>query len=174
MNRDLNDRAAVEKGLWGAIEERPVGMLVLTGSLYRSTLPMTAFPEPESGRLWFFTRTDSSLAAVAKSQTLAAFIVISKTHDLRATIVGDLGVSQDLLHRTKYWNSVLAAWFPEGKDDPEVTLLCLACHQADVWFSETGALKFGWEIAKARVTRHAPDLGGHVTLDLQTSASRVG
>ena len=164
---NLNDLAAVEKGLWTAIEERPVGMLCLTGPPYRNILPMTAFAEPESSRLWFFTRSDSVLARTAQSVTQAAFIVMTKTQDLQASVVGDLVVSQDLLHREKYWNSVLAAWFPEGKDDPSTSLLCLTCELAEVWFSETGALKFGWEIAKARLTGHAPDMGGHVSLDLR-------
>ena len=164
---NLNDMAAVEKGLWTAIEERPVGMLCLTGSPYRNTLPMTAFAEPESGLLWFFTRSDSLLAKTVQTVTQAAFIIMSKNQDLQASIVGDLVVSQDPLHREKYWNSVLAAWFPKGKTDPGTTLLCLTCDLAEVWFSETGALKFGWEIAKARLTGQAPDMGGHVSLNLR-------
>ena len=65
----------------------------------------------------------------------------------------------------KYWNAVVAAWYPQGKDDPHLTLLCFNLSDAEVWISQAGPVRFAWEIAKANATHSTPDVGGHTRLD---------
>ncbi len=61
---------------------------------------------------------------------------------------------------------MVAAWFPEGKDDPELTLLRLEPDDAEVWIANKGPIRFAFEIAKANLTDQEPDLGRHSRLDL--------
>ncbi len=165
MTIDINDKAAVEKALWSEIEESRFGMLAPIGGAEHFQ-PMTAFAEPESGKIWFYSRTDSDLATGAGPGRQALFVFMSKDQKMQASIRGDLRPGLDTLHRDKYWSSMVSAWFPKGKDDPYLTMLCLACEDAQVWLSDTGALKFGWEIAKANLTGATPDIGGHASLKL--------
>ncbi|MGI8839564.1 MAG: pyridoxamine 5'-phosphate oxidase family protein [Caulobacteraceae bacterium] len=165
MTIDINDKAAVEKAMWSEIEESRFGMLAPAGS-DEHFQPMTAFAEPESGKLWFYTRADSDLALAAGSGTSALFVFMAKDQKMQASIRGELRVSLDALHRDKYWSSVVSAWFAKGKDDPHLTMLCLACQEAQVWLSDKGGLKFGWEIAKANLTGGEPDVGGRASLKL--------
>jgi general stress protein 26 len=163
MNIDPNDRVAVERRLWEEIEKHPVGMLGVTGGTPHHTQPMTAFAEPEGKQIWFFTGADTDLAREATGGRTAMFVFQQK--DIYACIAGELSVDHDAARIEKYWNAVVAAWHPSGRDDPNLTLLRLDCDDAQVWISQTGPARFAWEIAKANATKHAPDLGGHTSLN---------
>ena len=164
MTIDLKDKAEVEKRLWAELEQGRFGMLGAQPKAGGHFNPMTAYAEPESNTIWFYTSKDTDLAQAAQGGAEAMFIVMAKDQDFQACIAGELKTTQDRLHRDKYWSPMVAAWFPEGKDDPNLTLLSFTCRDADVWISDAGALKFGWEVAKANLTKATPDIGGQAHL----------
>jgi general stress protein 26 len=164
MTIDIRDKAAVERRLWEDVEKVRFGMLGVLGLPGRPFAPMTAFAEPESGRIWFYTSDQTDLARAAQSGVAAMFIVMTRDQELQACIRGELKVSLDTLHRDKYWSSIVSAWFPKGKEDPSLVLLRLSCTNADVWISEQGPMKFGFEIVKANLTGATPDVGAHASL----------
>jgi general stress protein 26 len=55
---------------------------------------------------------------------------------------------------------VLAAWYPEGKDDPHLMILRFDGEDGRIWVSDGGLVKFAFEIAKANLTKTLPDAGG--------------
>lgn len=166
MTIDLRDTAAVERKLWIEIDDTRFGMLATVDGSPNHFQPMTAFCESESGRIWFYTHSDSDLALAAQGGAEAMFVFVSRDRELQASIRGVLRTTLDQLHRVKYWSSTVSAWFPKGKDDPELTMLCLDCQETVVWISETGGVKFAWEIARANLTGSEPDVGGRAILDL--------
>lgn len=166
MPTDLRDKAAVEQKLWSEIEDTRFGMLAVIQRVQDHFQPMTAFCERESGRIWFYTRGDSDLAMAAEGGADALFVFVSRDRELQASIRGELRTTADQLHRDKYWNSTVAAWFPKGKDDPDLTMLCLECQDTMVWISDVGGAKFAWEIARANLTGTEPHVGGKATLNL--------
>ncbi|MGR4863512.1 pyridoxamine 5'-phosphate oxidase family protein [Caulobacter sp. LARHSG274] len=165
MSTDPDDRAAVEKRLWKELEDARVGMLGLIDTRQHFQ-PMTAFAEPEHNLIWFFTRDDTDLADSAKGGAEAMLVVQSRDHDFHACISGALSLARDPLRIDKYWGPVVAAWFPEGKDDPRLTLLRLDARDAELWISKGGPIRFAWEVAMANLTDTTPDLGdtAHVRL----------
>jgi general stress protein 26 len=165
MSTDPNDKAAVEQRLWKELDHARFGMLGLTDS-HLHFQPMTAFAEPESGQIWFFTKADTDLAKSAAGGAQAMFIVQAKDQDFQACIGGALSTARDAARIDKYWNPMVAAWFPDGKDDPSLTLLRLDAKDAELWISKGGAIRFAWEVAKANLTDSPPDLGNkaHVSL----------
>ncbi|WP_312163804.1 pyridoxamine 5'-phosphate oxidase family protein [Phenylobacterium sp.] len=160
MNIDMNDRAAVERKLWDDIERHQVGMLGLAGE--SALQPMTAFVEREGERLWFFTGADTELARQIGEGRQGLFVF--QHRELQACITGEMTLQHDEARIAKYWNAVVAAWRPQGKDDPRLTLICLDCRDADVWCSQTGPVTFAWEIAMANARKHEPHLGGRANL----------
>src|SRR5580692_10763742 len=115
MTTDLRDKAAVEHKLWSEIEDTRFGMLATVERIQDHFQPMTAFCEPETGRIWFYTRADSDLAMAAEGGAQAMFVFVSRDRELQASIRGDLRTTLDVLHRDKYWSPTVAAWFPKGK-----------------------------------------------------------
>ena len=165
MKTDMNDKAEVEKRLWAELEQGRFGMLGADSTSDGGFHPMTAYAEPESKTIWFYTSKETELGRAAVGGVQAMFIAMAKDQDFQACIDGYLTVSHDTLHRDKYWSPMVSAWFAEGRTDPNVTLLAFACRQADVWVSDAGALKFGWEMTKAHLIGGEPDVGGraHIT-----------
>ncbi|MBX3478182.1 MAG: pyridoxamine 5'-phosphate oxidase family protein [Brevundimonas sp.] len=161
--------AEAEKAFWDSLKSSNTGLLGLDQPGYHAQ-PMTAFREAETGTIWFFTRDDADLArdaAVGSGQS-AMFHYGSKDQKVWACIHGDLSVhGHDRTIIDRHWNPVLAAWYPNGKDDPHLTILRFDAGDGRVWVSDGGLLKFAFEIAKANITRTLPDAGGVTDVNLQ-------
>jgi general stress protein 26 len=166
MSTDINDRQAVEKRLWAEIDKLHTGMLGIVDGEPQHFQPMTAFSDPDNGRLWFFTRTDTDMARDVAGGRQAMFILQAKDQEMQACIGGELTVRIDRQMLEKFWNPHVAAWYPQGKDDPHLTMLCLACEDARVWISQGGPVKYFWEVAKANTTGKLPDIGGATDVTL--------
>jgi general stress protein 26 len=161
---DTNDRAAVETRLWDDIEKRQTGMLGIVGSAPQHFQPMTAFLERGESRIWFFTYKDTDLAE-ATAEGAQAMFVVQDERKLYACIGGVLRTQHDRERMDRYWNATVAAWYPEGKDDPRLTMLCFEASDAEVWIQEAGPARFAFEVAKANATKTTPDLGGRTSLN---------
>ena len=160
-DRNLTVREAEEE-FWNHLEKSNTGMLGLDQPGYHAQ-PMTAFREGETGTIWFFTRDDTDLArdaGVGGGQS-AMFHYGSKDQNVWACIHGELSVQgHDREVIDRYWNPVLAAWYPGGKDDPHLTLLRFKAEDGRIWVSKQGPIRFFYEVARANLTKRLPDEGG--------------
>ncbi len=154
---------------WKGLKESNTGLLGLDQPGYHAQ-PMTAFREEETGTIWFFTRDDTDLArdaGIGGGQS-AMFHYGSKDQKVWACIHGELSIhGDDRAIIDRYWNPVLSAWFPEGKDDPHLTILRFDGDDGRVWVSDGGLFKFAFEIAKANIANTAPNVGGVADVHLQ-------
>ena len=168
MSKDLTP-AKAEEAFWDSLKKSNTGLLGLDQPGYHAQ-PMTAFRDEETGTIWFFTRDDTDLArdAGVGSGQSAMFHYGSKDQNVWACVHGELSAhGQDRAIIDRYWNPVLAAWYPEGKDDPHLTILRFEAGDGRVWVNEGGFFKFAFEIAKANVTKTLPDSGDVVDVKLQ-------
>lgn len=162
-----HDQADIEDRLWKELGKGRTVMLGLVGDAPQQHFqPMTAFAERETGDIWFFTRADTDLARAVGDGGEAMMILQTKDHELQACVGGRLTRQADRARIEKYWGPVVAAWYPEGKDDPKLTMLKLDARDAAVWLSEAGPLKFAYEIAKANMTGRTPDVGERASVNL--------
>jgi general stress protein 26 len=162
---DLQDR------LWKEIDKVRFGMLGLSGAAPAHHFqPMTAFCERDTGQIWFFTRTDTDLARDAQKAGEAMFIVQAKDQAFQACIRGRLAQQLDRDRIERYWGPVVAAWYPEGREDPRLTMLRFDVSDAHVWLSEANPVSFAVQIARAHMTGREPDLGQSAAVDLHPRA----
>ena len=56
-----------------------------------------------------------------------------------AHIHGTLNLSNDRAVIDRLWNPIIASWYKDGKDDPDLVLLRLDADSADVWEAQAGA-----------------------------------
>jgi general stress protein 26 len=92
------------------------------------------------------------------------YTIGSKDQELQACLMGRLTLDRDPARIEKHWNAVVSAWYPQGREDPHLTLLRFEVEDAAVWLSEAGPVRFAFEIAKANATGQAPNLGGRAEL----------
>jgi general stress protein 26 len=166
MGTDIHDQTAVQNRLWDEIEKHHIGMLGLMGGEPRHFQPMTAFLERAENKLWFFIYRDAELAEASDGGGGEAMFVFQEGRQFYACIGGTLRMQDDRERMDKYWNAHVAAWYPEGKDDPRLSMLCLDARDAEVWVTEGGPIRYAWEVAKANTTSTTPDVGGHTSLNL--------
>jgi general stress protein 26 len=162
MKTDIDDRAAVEIRLWNEIENHQIGMLGLVGETAHFQ-PMTAFLERPTHQLWFFTHSEAPLAQSVREARRPGHYIFQQ-RDIQASLAGELSLVHDDERIDKYWNAIVAAWYPAGRLDPGLTMLCFEAHDAEVWISRAGPMRFAIEIARANATHRRPDLAEHATI----------
>lgn len=156
---DLKDaREKPADQLWDQIDDVKAGMLGVEGS-GQHMQPMAPQLDRDANKIWFFTKKSSDLLKAVGDGAKAHFCVVGEHHDYHACLAGRLRENRDAAKIDEYWNPVVAAWYPEGKDDPDMTLLELSLEDAAIWASKGNPILFGWEIAKANATHEEPDLG---------------
>ncbi len=169
MADDILTAAEAEKELWKSLKESNTGMLGLDQPGYHAQ-PMTAFRDEETGTIWLFSREDTDLArdaAVGSGQS-AMFHYGAKDQKVWACVHGQLSVQgHDRAIIDRYWNPVLAAWYPDGKDDRKLTILRFEADDGRVWVQKGGLLNFAFEVAKANITKTLPDAGGVADVNLR-------
>lgn len=139
------------------------GILGVQGS-HSHMQPMAPMLDREAGRIWFFTKRNTDLVREVGAGAHGHFCLISRSHDYHACIGGRMTPSSSREIVDRYWNPMIAAWYEQGKDDPQLILLEFRMKDAAVWASTGSSVVFGWEIAKANLTGNEPDVGHHTVV----------
>lgn len=162
MSSDLSPQD-LEKRLWEEVDKERFGMLGVTGHHMQ---PMAMFADKGAEQIWFYTKKSTDLSRDAGSGADAMLCLMGKDQHFQACIAGRLSQHYDKAKIDQYWSAPVAAWFPEGKDDPDLTLLRLDPKDAQVWISKAGPVKYAWEVTKANATHSLPDVGTSGTVKL--------
>lgn len=131
-----NARELKEK-FWKAIESDRTVMLGIAGARDSHLKPMTAQVEGAKGPIWFFTSVESELVDALSGGRRGILTLTSKGHDLFATVQGALEVDTDPRVVDRLWNPFVAAWYPDGKEDPKLRLLRFDPEQAEIWLNSS-------------------------------------
>jgi general stress protein 26 len=134
----MSRQQEIEARFWKALKSDMTVMLGLTVEGDGHAQPMTAqFDEGQEGRgpIYFFTSSDVELVRQLGSGSRAMVHFVSKGHDLFAALEGRLMPDQDRAKIDRLWNSFVAAWFEEGKEDPRLRLLRFEPETAQIWLN---------------------------------------
>lgn len=152
----MTDQTDLKRDLWKKMSQSPFLMVGLTGDDQHSE-PLTAqLDKDQVDTLWFFIGKDNRLAKGGAA--MAQFV--SKGHDYFACLAGRAQVHNDFAMIDKLWSKQVEAWFPGGKDDPNLALLRFDIDSAELWetdMSLSGRLKmiFGGKIEAGDEGSHA-------------------
>lgn len=119
--------------------------------------PMTALVPENDARIFIFTSNTTDIGKVGEAA--ARFVVFGRKDDYYGFVSGRIVVCNDAALREALWSPVIAAWFPDGREDPSVHLIEFIPRHADIWASTNNPLRFGIEIARANALGELPDLG---------------
>ena len=106
--------------------------------------------------LFFFIGKDNRVADGGAA--MAQFV--SKGHDYFACLAGNARVDNDRAMIDKLWSKQAEAWFPGGKNDPNLALLRFDIDDAELWetdMSLSGKIKmlFGGTVKPSEAGSHA-------------------
>ena len=136
MNYDQGDPAELREKFWHAMTQSSVVMLQLDHDP-ESAAPMTAQLDKDAdSAIWFFTSRNNRFAAMGPA--VATFQ--SKGHDVFSRFSGVLSEETSRERLDKQWNNFVEAWFPGGKDDPDLLMLRMDLGEASIWVGELGVI----------------------------------
>jgi general stress protein 26 len=122
--------------------------------------PMAALQVDENGTVWFFTQRSSPKVDQIDNNTNKVNLSFADVSD--ASYVSVSGTAQEFDDRAKIdelWNPQAKAWFPKGKDDPDLTLLKVHIDMAEYWDSTDSTMVRFFQQAAAVITGNPPKMG---------------
>ena len=126
----------IKETFWKALNHSPFLMLQLDADA-DSAAPMTAQLDKDANHaIWFFTSRSNRFAAMGPATATFA----SKGHDLFARFDGNLVEETSAAVKNQHWNNFVEAWFPGGKNDPDVLMLRMELGDAAIWSGDLGLL----------------------------------
>ncbi|HYI43437.1 MAG TPA: pyridoxamine 5'-phosphate oxidase family protein [Sphingomicrobium sp.] len=137
FGNDANRDEELEAKFWKELDSSPFVMLGLQGVDDAFTRPMTAQVDGE--QIWFFASKSEDLVKGLSRSSRAIATYTSKGHDLFASIKGTLVLDQNREVIDRLWNPVIASWYKDGKDDPDLALVRFDAESADIWQADAGA-----------------------------------
>lgn len=151
----MADNSELKKDLWAKMSASPFLMVGLQNGEHSE--PLTAQLDPDQvDTLFFFVGKDNRIAPGGAA--MAQFV--SKGHDYFACMAGHVHIDNDAAMIDKLWNNQVEAWFPGGKQDPNLALARFDIDSAELWetdISLTGKVKmlFGGTIRPEESGSHA-------------------
>lgn len=128
--------------------------------------PMVTQKTDFDGTVWFLTRGESGKVQEVKDDAHISLLFSDAGNSKFVAVKGRGSVSRDRAKIHELWNSMYKAWFPEGEDDPSITVLRVNVVEAQYWEASASRLVRGVKYLAAAATGGKVSLGetGKVTL----------
>ncbi|MWV28147.1 pyridoxamine 5'-phosphate oxidase family protein [Aurantiacibacter rhizosphaerae] len=124
----------LKEKFWKSLADSPFIFLELDADP-KTAVPMTAqLDKDANSTIWFFTTKDHTFAHGGPATATFA----SKGHDMFARFSGVLSEETSRERFEKQWSKPVEAWFPGGKDDPNLLMLRMDLGNAEIWNSDLG------------------------------------
>jgi general stress protein 26 len=150
------------------VKDARIGMLTtMTTDGRHVSRPMAVQDVEFDGDLWFFTYADSDLVAQVRANPQVNVSFSDDNQHAWVSIAGTAEQRTDPAKAKELWNPMLKAWFPEGLETPNLTLVKVHADSAEYWESAHSSrvvTLLGY--AKAAVTGKTPDAGENETVQL--------
>lgn len=123
------------------------------------TRPMSTLEVDEEGNLWFFSAKSSDKNDEIKNDDTVQ-LIYSKNSDVHfLTITGKATIVEDQAKKDELWNPIVKAFFPEGKDDPNLSLVKIKPEAAHYWDTINGKMVTWFKMAASAVTGNQNNVG---------------
>jgi general stress protein 26 len=156
MTHSHRGRDGADK-LYELIRDVRICMMTTTepdGSLH--SRPMWNQEADEAGDLWFFTRLSSpKVTEISKDGQVNLGYANPDKNDY-VSISGRAEIVRDRAKIEEKWSPPLKAWFPDGKDDPQIALIRVHPDKGEYWDSPSSTIVHIYGYAKAALTGSSP------------------
>lgn len=137
MEKNLNSQEAITK-LQSLIKDIGTCMFFTnTQTGIHNTRPMAAIEVDGNGNVWFFANKQSSKVADIRKDTNVHLVFAHTTKDSYLDLRGRASIEEDKKSIEEKWNPIVKAWFPEGKNDPQLCLIKVKTDEAHYWDTDT-------------------------------------
>ena len=156
MTNDADERNKV----FEIIKDIKFAMMVTQdndGNLYAR--PMVAQDADNHDQLWFFTAADSPKVREISVNSKVLLSYSSSDGSDFVSISGEASIVTDKAKIDELWDESLKAWFPDGKDDPNICLIEVNPTSAEYWDQPSSKFVQAFGYVKARITGEPEKMG---------------
>jgi general stress protein 26 len=121
--------------------------------------PMATQKTEFDGTVWFLTRQELQKVAELDQDANVTLLYADPGNQNYVAAKGKAKISHDKAKIHELWNAMYKAWFPEGEDDPQITVLRIDITEAQYWEASSNKLIFGIKYLAAAVTGGQIDVG---------------
>ena len=165
MEKDLQNKEAVIK-LKSAAEDIKFCMYTTYKDGKIESRPMTTLQIDEDGNAWFFTSRKTEIGSETDPAEAVTLIYSDPKNNTYLSVSGNAAVVEDEAKKNELWGPMSKAWFPEGKDDPNIVMLKVTTDEAAYWDNTSSQMVVFFSMVKAVLTGTTPDGGDHGKLNL--------
>jgi general stress protein 26 len=123
------------------------------------TRPMSVQRVCDQGNFWFLSADDSSHNREIENDARVQLFFTNQSDAEFLSVYGSATISTDRKKIDELWSPMVKAWFPEGKDDPRITIIKVTPENGFYWDTKNGKAISLIKIATAAVTGKTMDGG---------------
>ena len=170
MEKDFEDNQATKK-LKSLAEDIRFCMYTTYEGGRIVSRPMTTLDIDAEGNIWFFTSRHAELVkdvpqGNARRGDQVTLIYSDPKSNTYLSVSGTASIVESERRKDELWNLMSKAWFPGGKDDPDLAVLRVTTQEAAYWDSTSSKMVVFFSMLKAVITGSTPDGGDHGKLNL--------
>lgn len=128
--------------------------------------PMSTQQIGEDGVAWFFTGYESGKTHEIKNDAHVNLSYSKPDDNMYVSVSGRATVSKDKAKIDELWTPAMKAWFPEGKEDPNVGLIRVDIDKAEYWDSPNNKVVHLIGFVKATLSGESYSPGENKKIDL--------
>jgi general stress protein 26 len=145
--------------VWDIVERVGVGMLTTRFDGGLRARPVEARPDRESGIIRVVTDLHSAKEHEIEAEHHVGLAFVDAANSTYLSISAHASVSRDRSEIEAAWRATDAVWWKGGPSDPNVCVLEIAPHVAELWDGPSSRIVAAYEFAKATLTGAEPKLG---------------
>ncbi|MGV8878923.1 MAG: pyridoxamine 5'-phosphate oxidase family protein [Sphingobacteriaceae bacterium] len=128
--------------------------------------PMYTQEIKDDGIIWFFTGKGTKSASDIRLNPNINLAYSDPADNLYLSVTGLARMTEDPLKINELWHEGLVAWFPEGKNDPDIALIRIDVTEAEYWDAPNSKIAQIIGFVKASLTGKEYRPGMNEKLDL--------
>ena len=132
-----------------------------------TTRPMHVQEVCDQGNFWFLSAVDSDKNREIENDTRVQLFISNPSKYEFLSVYGTATISRNREKIEKYWNEIVKAWFPGGKEDPRITVIKVTPEEGFYWDTKDGKLVSMVKILASAVTGKALEEGVEGTISVR-------
>lgn len=124
-----------------------------------SVRPMSTSKVDDDGNIWFFSKKDSEKNEHIQEDDQVQLLYSHNSSSEYLSLYGHAEIVRDRNKIEELWTPIAKAWFPEGIEDPSITLLKVTPKEGHYWDTKNGKVISLIKIAVSAVTGKPSEIG---------------
>lgn len=130
------------------------------------TRPMGTQEMDPDGTLWFFSYADSQKVRDIAGNPQVSLGYADPGKNLWVSVTGTAELVRESAKVHELWQAPLKVFFPDGPDDPNITLLRVTPHKGEIWDGPSSAIGRAVAFARTYASGAQTPPGDDIKLDL--------